>query len=110
MRLSHRISSVVPFIILSFLIQNAFSAELTAKQVIEKSLAAMGGVEKLEKVQTRTASAKVKVAGLSGNYQLWAKSPDKLKMLLDLGVLQQERGFDGKPVANPTTLKLTRIE
>lgn len=106
MRLSHRISSVVPFIILSFLIQNAFSAEFTAKQVIEKSLAAMGGVEKLENVQTRTASAKVKVAGLSGSYHLWAKSPDKLKMLLDLGVLQQERGFDGtKGWQKQTTLQ-----
>src|SRR5262245_40135301 len=73
----------------------SFSAEPDAKQILEKALAAIGGIENLEKVQTRTGSAKVTVAGLSGDYHLWAKSPDKMKMLLDLGVLQQERGFDG---------------
>ncbi|MCI0442469.1 M23 family metallopeptidase [bacterium] len=72
-----------------------FSAEPDAKQILEKALTALGGVDNLEKVQTKTGSAKVTVAGLSGTYHLWAKSPDKMKMLLDLGVLQQERGYDG---------------
>lgn len=71
------------------------SAEMTGRQVIEKSLAAQGGKANLEKVQTRSVSAKVEVKGLSGTYQLWAKAPDKVKTLLDLGVLQQERAYDG---------------
>ena len=71
------------------------SAEMTARQVIEKSLAAQGGKANLEKVQTRTGSAKVDVKGLTGTFQVWSKAPDKIKTLLDVGVLVQERGFDG---------------
>lgn len=71
------------------------SAEMTARQVIEKSLAAQGGKGNLEKVQTRTGSAKVEVKGLTGTFQVWSKAPDKIKTLLDVGVLVQERGFDG---------------
>jgi len=87
-----KLTLCVLFIIIAV---RAFSAEPDAKQILEKSLSAMGGIENLEKVQTKTGSAKVTVAGLSGSYHLWAKSPDKMKMLLDLGVLQQERAYDG---------------
>lgn len=77
------------------LVASGASAAMTARQVIEKSLAAQGGIANLEKIQTRTASAKVEVRGLSGTFQIWAKTPDKIKTLLDLGVLVQERAFDG---------------
>ena len=83
-----------------------FSEEPTAKEIIEKSLAAMGGIEKLEKTQTKTATAQVQVSGLSGTYHLWSKSPDRIKTLLDLKVVVQERAFDGtKGWQKQTTLQ-----
>jgi hypothetical protein len=84
----------VLFIILSFQIQ-LFSQDPAPKEIIEKSLAAMGGIEKLEKIQSKTMEAKVQVAGLTGTYHMWAKVPDRLKTLLDMKVIVQERATDG---------------
>lgn len=73
----------------------ADAAEMSAQQVLDKALSALGGKEKLEQIQTRVAKGKLEVSGLSGSYELWAKSPDKLKVSLDLGVVKQEQGYDG---------------
>jgi hypothetical protein len=75
---------------------HSISAEETeARKILLKSLEAMGGLTKLEQLRTKIGTANVSVAGLNGTYQLWAKAPGKLKTDLDLGVLRQERGFDG---------------
>lgn len=86
---------IVTYSLLGMLIASAASAAMSARQVIEKSLAAQGGIANLQKIETRMATAKVEVRGLSGTFQIWAKAPDKLKTNLDLGVLVQDRGFDG---------------
>lgn len=71
------------------------SAEMTSRQLIEKAITALGGKDKLQAVQSYTASGKVQVAGLTGTYEVNAKSPDRYRLSLDLGVIQQVRGFDG---------------
>lgn len=68
---------------------------LTAQQILEKSLVALGGKENLAKIQTRAASGKVEARGITGTYQLWAKAPDRLKTALDITIQRVERGFDG---------------
>src|SRR5947209_1491040 len=68
---------------------------LTARQILEKSIAALGGRENLAKIQTRTASGEVQTRGMTGTYQLWTKAPDKLKTKLDISIQHIERGFDG---------------
>src|SRR5947209_13823778 len=68
---------------------------LTARQVLDKALTALGGKERLEQIQTRAASGKVEANGVAGTYQLWAKAPDRLKMKLDVAIQHLERGFDG---------------
>lgn len=69
---------------------------IPADQILHKALKALGGKEEIEKVQTRVVSAHVKVNGIAGTYQLWAKTPNKLKMRLDIGINLQERAFDGE--------------
>jgi murein DD-endopeptidase MepM/ murein hydrolase activator NlpD len=68
---------------------------LTARQVLDKALTALGGKARLEQIQTRAASGKVEAKGVAGTYQLWAKAPDRLKMKLDVAIQHLERGFDG---------------
>jgi murein DD-endopeptidase MepM/ murein hydrolase activator NlpD len=68
---------------------------LSARQVLEKATAALGGKERLAKIQTRTASGKVEAKGVEGTYRLWAKAPDRLKTTLAIPMQQLERGFDG---------------
>lgn len=68
---------------------------LNAQQVLEKALVALGGKERLEKIETRAASGKVEAKGVTGTYQLWAKAPDRLKMKLDIAIQHLERGYDG---------------
>lgn len=68
---------------------------LTAQQVLEKALVALGGRENLAKIQTRWATGKVEAKGVTGTYQLWAKAPDRLKTRLDISIQHVERGFDG---------------
>lgn len=69
---------------------------IPADQILHKALKALGGKEEIEKVQTRVVSAHVKVNGMAGTYQLWAKTPNKLKTRLDIGIIVQERAFDGE--------------
>ena len=68
---------------------------ITAHEVLEKSLAALGGEAALEKIQTRSATGTVEVSGLTGTYQLWAKAPDKVRTKVELAPHHVEIGFDG---------------
>ncbi len=69
---------------------------LSAEQVVEKALAALGGKEALEKIQTQVISGKAEdSAGSVRPYQLWRKAPDKTRRKMDVGGYLQERVFDG---------------
>src|SRR3954470_11805350 len=76
-------------------LSSARAQTLTARQILERAVAALGGRENLSKVQTRTASGKVETRGITGTYQLWAKAPDRLRTKLDLVIQQVERVYDG---------------
>ncbi len=72
------------------------SFDITAQEVVERSLLAQGGKENLRKIETRVAVGKVEVlGGFVGSYRSSAKTPDKLRTKWDITVIQQERGFDG---------------
>jgi murein DD-endopeptidase MepM/ murein hydrolase activator NlpD len=75
--------------------QTVRAQALSAQQVLEKALTALGGKDNLAKIQTRWASGKVVAKGVTGTYQLWAKAPDRLKIRLDISIQRLERGFDG---------------
>jgi murein DD-endopeptidase MepM/ murein hydrolase activator NlpD len=75
--------------------QSVRAQTITAHEVLERSLAALGGEAALEKVKTRTATGTIEVTGLTGTYQLWAKAPDKLKVEVKLVPHHMELGFDG---------------
>ncbi len=74
---------------------SAESADMAPTEVLEKAILALGGRATLESFHSRVASGKVEVAGLMGTYEISAKSPDKVRLALDLGVVKQIRGFDG---------------
>jgi hypothetical protein len=69
---------------------------LTPEQLIARSLEAQGGKENLKAIRTCVVTGTAEVlSGLSGPYQSWAKSPDKVKTRWDMRVITQVRGFDG---------------
>jgi murein DD-endopeptidase MepM/ murein hydrolase activator NlpD len=75
--------------------QSVRAQTITAHEVLEKSLAALGGQAAIEKIQTRTATGTIEVTGLTGTYQLWAKAPDKVRTKVELAPHHMEIGFDG---------------
>jgi murein DD-endopeptidase MepM/ murein hydrolase activator NlpD len=69
---------------------------LSAQHIVEKALVALGGREKLVAIHTKTAVGSVEVlGGFPGKYESWAKAPNQLKTVWDIGYIRQERGFDG---------------
>jgi Peptidase family M23 len=72
------------------------SQPLTAQEVLDRSFAAQGGKENLERIKTLVASGKVEVlGGFVGSYESSAQAPNKLRTKWDIEVIQQERGYDG---------------
>jgi|GEM_PF-964942 len=86
--------AAILFLILSVTCVNA--AEMNTDQILDRAFHALGGKQKLEALSTRVSIGKVEVAGLNGTYELRMKSPNRMRLDLDLGVLKQSRGFDGK--------------
>jgi murein DD-endopeptidase MepM/ murein hydrolase activator NlpD len=93
---AHIVLLVLTVVIALMSVQVSAQAQtLTAQQVLDKALAALGGKERLEKIETREAMGQVATKGTTGTYQLWAKAPDRLKIKLDIGIQTVERGYDG---------------
>lgn len=88
---------IVVFFALSVMLgsQAVRAQTITAREVLEKSLAALGGEAAIEKIQTREATGTIEVSGLTGRYQLWAKAPDKVRTKVELAPHHVEIGFDG---------------
>jgi hypothetical protein len=86
-----------PFLFVSILFAiSIHAAEMTPDQILDRALDALGGKIKLKSLQTRESIGKAEVAGLQGTYQLRMKSPDHMRLDLDLGVVKVARAFDGK--------------
>ena len=69
----------------------------TVDQVLDRNVTAMGGRAALEKVTSITARGSISVpeAGLTGNFELYQKAPDKALTVVDFGGQGQREGFDG---------------
>jgi len=70
----------------------------TVQQVFDTYAKAVGGRDAWSKVQGRTEIGTVDVAfaGLTGSYERYNAAPNKMRMVLDLGVGKVDQGFDGK--------------
>lgn len=70
----------------------------TVQEVYDKYATAVGGRAAWAKVSGRTekGTTDVTFAGLSGAYERHSALPNKMRMLIDLGVVQIDQGFDGE--------------
>ncbi len=69
---------------------------LTAKEVIENYISAIGGAEKIYNVVDRTTVMSGTVQGVDITITSYQKAPDKLKQIIKAGSNEQEIIFDGK--------------
>ncbi len=69
----------------------------SVQQVYDKFAAAIGGREAWATVQGRSdkGTADITFAGLSGSYERHTGAPNKMRMVIDLGVAKIDQGFDG---------------
>lgn len=70
----------------------------TVAQVYDRYAEAVGGRDAWRGVQgrTETGTADITFAGLSGSYTRHSALPNKTRLLIDLGVVTIDNGFDGE--------------
>jgi len=88
-------------VLLSTLFLLAFSLAAfaqTAESIIENYIKAIGGAEKLAAVKSmvQEGTFDMPAQGLNGSYKRQTKAPDKMRVFIDLGVVQVSQGYDGK--------------
>jgi hypothetical protein len=82
------------------------SAAQTAEEIIEKSIAAMGGRAAMEKIKTRTATGTLSLGtpggDISGSIEMYAAAPNKQRTVIKadltqfgMGPLSVDQRFDG---------------
>ena len=69
----------------------------TVQQVFDKFATAVGGRDAWAKVQGRSdkGTADITFAGISGTYERHSGAPNKMRMIIDLGMAKVDQGFDG---------------
>ncbi len=69
----------------------------SVQQVFDKFATAIGGREAWAKVQGRSdkGTADITFAGISGSYERHSGAPNKMRMIIDLGMAKVDQGFDG---------------
>lgn len=70
----------------------------TVQQVYDRFAEAVGGVAAWKPVagRTETGTANITFAGLSGSYERFSALPNKNRLIIDLGVVRIDQGFDGE--------------
>lgn len=70
----------------------------TVQQVYDRFAAAVGGREAWKSVTGRSdkGTADIAFAGISGSYERHTALPNKMRMIIDLGVVRIDQGFDGE--------------
>ncbi len=78
--------------------QTSAKPTITAEQVLEKAVEAMGGREALDKIKTLLMRGSISVTGqgLNGVLEIQTKEPDKTLMTMQLAGMEIQQGFDGK--------------
>ncbi|WP_411280117.1 hypothetical protein [Gemmatimonas sp.] len=69
----------------------------TVQQVFDNFATAVGGRDAWSKVQGRSdkGTADITFAGISGTYERHSGAPNKMRMIIDLGMAKVDQGFDG---------------
>lgn len=72
----------------------------TVQQVYDKYASAIGGRDVWAKVNDRAekGTADITFAGISGTYEMYRAAPNKLRLIIDLGMGKVEQGSDGDVV------------
>jgi hypothetical protein len=65
-------------------------------EILNRHYEAIGGLDKLKAEETSYFEGKMSVAGLAGTLKHWSQRPDKSRTELDLSVLKQTMGDNGK--------------
>jgi hypothetical protein len=70
----------------------------TVQQVYDKFADAVGGRAAWKSVVGRSdkGTANITFAGISGSYERHTSLPNKMRMIIDLGVVRIDQGFDGE--------------
>ncbi len=76
--------------------QDKKNEEITAKQVIEKYITAIGGRDSLANVKDKTSVLRGSVSGIDVSMVIYQKSPDKLLQEINAGAVNQVIKYDGK--------------
>jgi len=71
-------------------------ADVTAKQVIDKYIAAIGGVENLKAVKDRKTVMSASIQGQTLSIEVYQKAPDKFMQVLKVAGMEQKTGYNGK--------------
>lgn len=75
----------------------AQKGKLTAEQVLEKSIQAMGGRAAMGKITSTSMKGTLQMQGISGSFEIHQKAPNKYFMVQNLqGVGEFKQGYDGK--------------
>jgi hypothetical protein len=70
----------------------------SVQQVYDKFATAVGGRAAWKPVTGRTekGTADITFAGMSGSYERYNALPNKMRMIIDIGVVKIDQGFDGQ--------------
>lgn len=70
----------------------------TVQQVYDRFAEAVGGVAAWKPVtgRTETGTANITFAGISGSYERFMALPNKNRLIIDLGMVRIDQGYDGE--------------
>ncbi len=84
--------SMIWWLVSLLLFTAAASAQSDPYEVLNKNIAASGGLEKLKGERTQYIEGTLAVAGLTGTIKVWTKKPDFSRSEVDLKVLRITQG------------------
>jgi len=79
-----------------FLILFSLGYGSTLDRIMEKHAQALGGMERLESLKSFMAEGVVEMGGLEGTISEWGKYPGEYRQRIDLQILKQDSGTDGR--------------
>lgn len=97
MKRTHTLLIGLIFMGLSVCPVSAQKSRMTAEQVLEKSIQAMGGRAAMNKITSTIMKGNMQMQGMQGSFEIHQKAPNKHFFMQTLqGVGEFKQGFDGK--------------